>query len=91
VSAVVLAVGLRMLPPGAPVRRPDRTWWAEAVLLSAAVAALLLALSFTRHPRADTTLGAPTGRVTASGCGINPSCQCQVLVDRSPQTAPSFR
>lgn len=47
VSAVVLAVGLRMLPPGAPVRWPDRTWWAEAVLLSAAVAALLLALSFT--------------------------------------------
>ena len=25
----------------------------------------------------------PTGRLTASGCGINPSCQCQVLIDRT--------
>lgn len=47
VSVLVLAVGLRMLPPGTPLRVPDRTWFAESVLLSAAVAALLLALSLT--------------------------------------------
>jgi MFS family permease len=47
VSVFVLAVGLRMLPPGAPLRVPDRSWITESLLLSAAVAALLLALSFT--------------------------------------------
>ncbi|MGH8866397.1 MAG: MFS transporter [Actinomycetes bacterium] len=47
VSVLVMAVGLHMLPPSAPLRAPDRTWVTEAVLLSAAVAALLLALSFT--------------------------------------------
>ncbi|MFI7702171.1 MFS transporter [Nonomuraea sp. NPDC049480] len=47
VSVLVMAVGLRMLPSNAPLRAPDRTWFTEALLLSAAVAALLLALSFT--------------------------------------------
>ncbi|MPZ95880.1 MAG: MFS transporter [Propionibacteriales bacterium] len=47
VSVLVMAVGLRLLPPSAPLRVPDRTWFAEALLLSAAVAAVLLALSFT--------------------------------------------
>jgi MFS family permease len=47
VSVLVMAVGLRMLAPSAPLRVPDRTWFAESLLLSAAVAALLLALSFT--------------------------------------------
>jgi MFS family permease len=47
VSLLAIAVGLRMLAPGAPLRVPDRTWFTEAVLLSAAVAALLLALTFT--------------------------------------------
>jgi MFS family permease len=46
VGVVVMAVGLRTLPPSAPLRLPDRTWFTESVLLSAAVAALLLALSF---------------------------------------------
>jgi MFS family permease len=47
VSLLAIAVGLRMLAPTAPLRIPDRAWFTEAVLLSAAVAALLLALSFT--------------------------------------------
>ncbi|MEV4807833.1 MFS transporter [Nonomuraea sp. NPDC049421] len=47
VSVLVMAVGLRTLPAGAPLHAPDRRWFAEALLLSAAVAALLLALSFT--------------------------------------------
>ncbi len=47
VSVLVMAVGVRLLPPTAPLRVPDRTWFAEALLLSAAVAAVLLALSFT--------------------------------------------
>jgi MFS family permease len=47
VSILVMAVGLRTLPRGAPLRAPDRRWFAESALLSAAVAALLLALSFT--------------------------------------------
>ena len=47
VSVLVLAVGLRTLAPSAPLRPPDRTWFVESALLSAAVAALLLALSFT--------------------------------------------
>jgi MFS family permease len=47
VSLVVLAVGLRLLPAGAPLRRPDRAWFAEALLLGTAVAALLLSLSLT--------------------------------------------
>ena len=47
VSVLVVVVGLRMLAPTAPLRVPDRTWLAESLLLSAAVAALLLALSFT--------------------------------------------
>jgi MFS family permease len=47
VSVLVMAVGLRMLPPSAPLRVPDRTWFAESLLLSAAIAALLLALTFT--------------------------------------------
>jgi predicted MFS family arabinose efflux permease len=33
-------------PTGTPLRRPDRTWFAEALLLGTAVAALLLSLSF---------------------------------------------
>jgi len=45
VSVVVAVVGLRLLPAGLPLRMPDRTWFAEAALLSIAVAALLLALS----------------------------------------------
>jgi MFS family permease len=49
VSVLVLAAGLRMLPPDAPLRAPDRLWFAEALLLSAAVAALLLALSLTAN------------------------------------------
>jgi MFS family permease len=47
VSVLVMAVGLRMLEPSAPLRLPDRTWFTESLLLSATVAALLLALSFT--------------------------------------------
>ncbi|WP_199432488.1 MFS transporter [Qaidamihabitans albus] len=47
VSALVLAAGLRMLPPGAPLRAPDRSWCAEALLLSVAVASVLLALTLT--------------------------------------------
>jgi len=47
VSVLVMTVGLRMLPSTVPLRVPDRTWFTEAVLLSAAVAALLLALSLT--------------------------------------------
>jgi MFS family permease len=46
VSVLVVAVGLRMLAPSAPLRVPDRTGFTESLLLSAAVAALLLALSF---------------------------------------------
>jgi MFS family permease len=46
-SLAVIAVGLRTLPPGAPLRLPDRMWFTESLLLGAAVAALLLALSFT--------------------------------------------
>ncbi|MGH3661561.1 MAG: MFS transporter, partial [Micromonosporaceae bacterium] len=46
VSVLVMAVALRTLPRGAPLRVPDRAWFAESLLLSAAVAALLLALSF---------------------------------------------
>jgi MFS family permease len=47
VSLVVLVIGLRLLDPGAPLHWPDRTWFAEALLLASAVAALLLSLSFT--------------------------------------------
>ncbi|WBB50408.1 MFS transporter [Verrucosispora sp. WMMA2044] len=47
VSVLVMAVGLRLLPAGAPLRAPDRRWFTEALLLSGAVAAVLLALSFT--------------------------------------------
>jgi MFS family permease len=47
VSLVVILVGLRTLPPGAHLRLPDRMWFTESLLLGAAVAALLLALSFT--------------------------------------------
>jgi len=48
VSILVMAVGLRTLPSGEPpLRSPDRSWFAEALLLSASVAAVLLALSFT--------------------------------------------
>jgi MFS family permease len=47
VSIVVLTVGLRLLPSGAALRAPDRTWFAEALLLTGAVAALLLSLSLT--------------------------------------------
>jgi MFS family permease len=47
VSILVMAVGVRMLPASTPLRVPDRTWFVESALLSAAVAALLLALSFT--------------------------------------------
>lgn len=47
VSLLVIAVGLRTLAPTVPLRVPDRAWFTEALLLSAAVAALLLALSFT--------------------------------------------
>lgn len=47
VSILVMAVGWRTLPSGAPLRWPDHRWFAESAVLSAAVAALLLALSFT--------------------------------------------
>jgi MFS family permease len=47
VCVLVVAVGLRLLPPSAPLRMPDRMWFTESLLLSGAVAALLLALSFT--------------------------------------------
>lgn len=47
VSVLVLLVGLWTLPPGRPLRVPDRSWIVESVLLSGAVAALLLALSLT--------------------------------------------
>jgi MFS family permease len=46
VSVVVMAAALRMLPPSAPLRVPDRPWFTESLLLSASFAALLLALSF---------------------------------------------
>jgi len=42
-----MAIGLRTLPSDKPLRVPDRRWFAEALLLSAAVAAVLLALSLT--------------------------------------------
>jgi MFS family permease len=47
VSVLVMVIGLRMLPSSTRLRLPDRTWFAESVLLSAAVAAVLLALSLT--------------------------------------------
>jgi MFS family permease len=47
VSVLVMMVGRRMLAPGSPLRVPDRLWFAESLLLSATVAAVLLALSFT--------------------------------------------
>ncbi|MFA1543582.1 MFS transporter [Actinomadura monticuli] len=47
VSLLVMAVAVRALPPGPALRVPDRRWFTEAGLLSAAVAALLLALSLT--------------------------------------------
>jgi MFS family permease len=47
VSVLVMAVGLRTLPPSAPLRAPDRTWFTEALLLSGAVATILLALALT--------------------------------------------
>jgi MFS family permease len=47
VSLAVLLVGLRLLPTDLPLRVPDLTWFAEAGLLSVAVAALLLALTLT--------------------------------------------
>jgi MFS family permease len=47
VSVLVMAIGLRMLPTSAPLRVPDRTWFTESLLLSSAVAALLLSLSLT--------------------------------------------
>jgi len=47
VSIVVAAVGLSLLPAGAPLRLPDRAWFAECALLTGAVGALLLALTFT--------------------------------------------
>ena len=47
VSALVLTIGLRTLPVGPPLRLPGRTWLTEAALLSTAVAAVLVALSFT--------------------------------------------
>ena len=46
VCLVVVVVALRMLPPGPPLRRPDRMWFTESLLLGATVASLLLALSF---------------------------------------------
>ncbi|GAA1190258.1 MFS transporter [Prauserella alba] len=47
VSAVVLAVGMRLLPHGTALRTPDRAWFTEALLLSSAVAVVLLSLTFT--------------------------------------------
>lgn len=47
VSVVIMAAGLRMLPPSAPLRMPGRAWFAESLLLCTAVAALLLTLSLT--------------------------------------------
>ena len=47
VSLVVLTVGLRFLPAGPSLQAPDRSWFAETLLLSGAVAALLLSLTFT--------------------------------------------
>lgn len=44
-SVLVAAVALRTLPRGGPLRLPDRTWLSES-LLGAALAALLLSLSF---------------------------------------------
>ncbi len=58
VGLIALAVGLRFLPVGIPLGLPDRLWFAEALLLSSAVGALLLALSFTAsHGAAWLTLG----------------------------------
>lgn len=45
VSLVVLVVGTRQLPTTTPLRAPTRAWFAEALLLSCAVAALLLSLT----------------------------------------------
>lgn len=47
VSLLVLTVGLRLLPAGRPLQVPDRAWFAEAVLLSGAMAVLLLSFTFT--------------------------------------------
>lgn len=47
VSLLVMAVGMLTLPKDKPLRAPDGGWFVEAALLSGAVAAVLLALSFT--------------------------------------------
>jgi len=47
VSLLVMAVGMRTLQADKPLVAPKREWFVEALLLSAAVAALLLALSLT--------------------------------------------
>jgi len=61
VSVLVIAVGLRTLAPSAPLQVPNRTWFTEALLLSGAVAALLLALSFTAGQGPAWMLLAPLG------------------------------
>jgi MFS family permease len=47
VSLLVMAVGMLTLPRDKSLRAPDGGWFVEAALLSGAVAAVLLALSFT--------------------------------------------
>jgi EmrB/QacA subfamily drug resistance transporter len=47
VSLLVMAVGWFTLKADKPLRAPDRGWFAEALLLSGAVAAFLLSLSLT--------------------------------------------
>lgn len=47
VSLLVLTVGLRLLPRDRPLQAPERAWFVEALLLSGAVAVLLLSLTFT--------------------------------------------
>jgi len=46
VSALILAIGLRALPAGPRLQLPDRAWLTEAAVLSTAVTAVLVALSF---------------------------------------------
>jgi MFS family permease len=47
VCVVVVVLGVGQLAPDGPLRVPDRSWFAEAALLGAGTAALMLGLSFT--------------------------------------------
>ncbi|MFF3375355.1 MFS transporter [Streptomyces sp. NPDC002680] len=47
VCAAVVALGMSQIAPDGPLRIPGRDWFAEAALLGAGTAALMLGLSFT--------------------------------------------